>query len=227
MSEDQVEKVAHLIENFVTWQGEGPDAGRPMIILRFRTCNLKCPWCDTAVKMRVSAEAPYKLSNIQEMIDTRKAGILVTGGEPTVSKHFDEAVSLLNDLNYPIANVESNGYKLYELIGKVKPRKPVKFMYSPKMFNSDDVYLAKDTLTKIAGHHGVFVKVVWDGNPAVKSFLAWLSQQDALIEQHRVWVMPQGVTRAEIIKNSEETFDICEEFRMCFSSRDHLVFGFV
>jgi len=221
------EKVAHLIENFTSWQGEGPDSGRTMIILRFKTCNLKCSWCDTQVKMRVSAEAPHKLSDIQKTIDTRKAGILVTGGEPTVPKHFDEAVSLLNTLRYPIANVESNGYKLYEFIQKVSPRKPIKFMYSPKIFNSSDMVAAKDTLNKIAGHHGVYVKVVWDGTPAVKAFLAWLSHQDDLMKQQRVWVMPQGVTRAELIKNAEATFDICEEFNMCFSSRSHLIFGFV
>lgn len=220
-------KVAHLIENFTSWQGEGPDSGRTMIILRFRTCNLSCPWCDTKVKMRVSAEAPHKLSDIQKTINERKAGILVTGGEPTVKKHFDEAVSILNNLKYPIANVESNGYNLYEFIGAVEPTKPVKFMYSPKIFTDTDIAQAKETLNSIAGHHGVYVKVVWDGSDPVRAFLAWLATQDDLIEQHRVWVMPQGVTRAELIKNSEETFDICEAYRMCFSSRDHLIFGFV
>ncbi len=221
------EKVAHLIENFVTWQGEGPDSGRTMIILRFKSCNLKCPWCDTAVKMRVSAEAPHKLSDIQKAISDRKAGILVTGGEPTVPKHFDEAAQLLNDLDYPVANVESNGFRLHEFIGEVDPRKPVKFMYSPKIFTEDDYLIAKQTTESLVGHHAVYVKVVWDGNEYTKAFLAWLSGQEDLLYQHRVWVMPQGVTRAELIKNSEETFDICEKFNMCFSSRSHLIFGFV
>ena len=221
------EKVAHLIENFTSWQGEGPDSGRIMIILRFKTCNLRCPWCDTSVKMRVSAEAPHKLSDIQKTINTRKAGILVTGGEPTVPKHFDEAVSLLNDLKYPVANVESNGFRLYEFIQEVDPLKPVKFMYSPKIFNTDDFKIAKQTAERIIGHNNVYLKVVWDGNAHTKAFLAWLTSQEDLLYHHRIWVMPQGVTRAELIKNSEETFDICEEFRMCFSSRSHLIFGFV
>jgi organic radical activating enzyme len=90
-----------LIENFVSWQGEGPDSGSTMVILRFKTCNLNCPWCDTAVKMRISAEAPYQLFDIQETLYERCAGILVTGGEPTVDRHFDETVMLLNELEYP------------------------------------------------------------------------------------------------------------------------------
>jgi len=52
-----------LIENFVSWQGEGPDSGKTMIILRFKTCDRNCSWCDTTVKMRITAEAPHKLSD--------------------------------------------------------------------------------------------------------------------------------------------------------------------
>ena len=64
-----MEKSVKLIENFVSWQGEGPDSGQAMIILRFKSCNLRCPWCDTAVKMRISAEAPHSLSDIQKTED--------------------------------------------------------------------------------------------------------------------------------------------------------------
>ena len=65
-------KTVRLIENFVSWQGEGPDSGRTMIILRFKTCNLRCSWCDTSVKMRISAEAPYSLEDIQATIRTTR-----------------------------------------------------------------------------------------------------------------------------------------------------------
>ena len=126
-----------LIENFVSWQGEGPDSGQAMVILRFKTCNLKCPWCDTSVKMRISAEAPHSLIDIQDTIYERRAGILVTGGEPTVPKHIDEAAMLLNDLIYPIANVESNGFQLEELINRTRDSKNVRFIFSPKFFTRE------------------------------------------------------------------------------------------
>ena len=222
-----MEKSVRLIENFVSWQGEGPDSGRSMIILRFKTCNLKCSWCDTAVKMRISAEAPHLLSDIQTTIKERKAGILITGGEPTVPRHFDEAVTLLNNLDYPVANVESNGYRLYELIGEVNPRKPIKFMFSPKIFTKHDIEPAVETLNRIAGHHNVYVKLVYDGNENVLEFMKFLSEQEDLLWNHRVWLMPEGITRADLIKNAEQTFDLCERFRFNFSSRSHIIFGFV
>ena len=220
-------KTVRLIENFVSWQGEGPDSGRTMIILRFKTCNLRCSWCDTSVKMRISAEAPYSLEDIQATINDRKAGILVTGGEPTVPKHFDEAVMLLNDLDYPIANVESNGFKLYELIGEVDPTKPIKFMYSPKIFSEKSIQTAIDTLDKLAGHNKVYVKVVYDGSDHVMEFLEYLGDQDDLLWEQRIWLMPEGITRADLIKNAEKTFDLCEKFRFNFSSRSQVIFGFV
>jgi organic radical activating enzyme len=222
-----MEKEVKLIENFASWQGEGPDSGKPMIILRFKTCNLKCPWCDTSVKMRISAEAPYKLSDIQKTINDRKAGILVTGGEPTIKRHFVEAVSLLNDLKYPIANVDSNGYHLYELIGEVDPKKPVKFIFSPKIFQEEDILTTIETLERISGHHGVYVKVVYDGNSNVYRFLEYLGKQTDLLWGHKIWLMPEGTNMASLIKNSSEIFDLCEKFRFSFSSRSHIIYGFV
>ena len=218
-----------LIENFVSWQGEGPDSGKTMIILRFKTCDRKCSWCDTQVKMRVSAEASYKLTDIQKTIKSRAAGILVTGGEPTVPKHFDECVTLLNNLTYPVANVETNGYDIHKLIGEVEPRKPVKYIYSPKIFGANDGHSARETLSSIAGHQRVYVKLVyeWDNEYSVAFMHHLIDEYQDLIKNQRVWLMPMGTNRADLIKNAGPVFDVCEKYNFNFSSRSHIIFGFV
>ena len=213
-----------LIENFTTWQGEGPDSGRRMIILRFKSCNLSCPWCDTAVKMRVSAEAPHLIDDIQNTIYKEKAGILVTGGEPTVSRHYDDTVDLLNMLDYPIANVESNGFDLHRLVVDTADIKNVKFMYSPKIFTSTDLEQAMITADTLLNFPKVYFKIVWQEG-LTDTFCQWLSLKDKA--DQRVWLMPEGVTRADIIRNSERVFDMAEKYKFNFSSRDHLIFGFV
>lgn len=217
-----------LIENFVSWQGEGPDSGATMVILRFKTCNLNCPWCDTAVKMRISAEAPYQLSDIQETLYERCAGILVTGGEPTVSRHFDETVMLLNELDYPIANVETNGYNLVKLLHSSNLSKPIKFMYSPKLFTDGDVESALMLTRLIQKYRQVHIKVVYEDTPYVHKYLETLYDKftDMCFEQ-RVWLMPEGTTREELISNSQAVFDACERYKLNFSSRSHIIFGFV
>jgi len=216
-----------LIENFVSWQGEGPDSGQTMIILRFKTCNLKCPWCDTSVKMRISAEAPYKISDIQESVIENRAGLLITGGEPTVPRHYDETLALLNDLDYPIANIESNGYQLEKLIQETNPAKNVHFMYSPKFFTSEDLENQIKVTLNLLPHQNVFIKVVYENKPLVIDYLEWLSSKITVEQADKVWLMPEGTTRVNLIKNSEEVFNACEKYKFNFSSRSHIIFGFV
>lgn len=222
-----------LIENFVSWQGEGPDSGRRMIILRFKTCNKKCPWCDTSVKMRISAEAPYRLEDIQQSIYENQAGIMVTGGEPTVDRHFDECLALLNELLYPIANVESNGYKLSELIQKVDPKKPVRYMYSPKIFDDEDYDKALEQVASFMYNRNVSIKLVYDGSKIMEDFMQKLDElcsvnsSSPFLNSEKVWVMPEGTTGTNLIMNSSKVFDICEKYNFNFSSRNHIIYGFV
>jgi organic radical activating enzyme len=220
-------KEVRLIENFVSWQGEGPDSGQTMIILRFKTCNMKCSWCDTSVKMRISAEAPYKIDDIQKSIFENRAGILVTGGEPTVPKHIDEAETLLNALDYPIANVESNGYQLEKLIERTDPSKNVHFIYSPKFFTDAEYNSVIDKTKSLLAHPKLFIKVVYENRSMVFKYLEWLSENITIRQSRKVWIMPEGVTRVSLIRNSEDVFDACEKYKFNFSSRSHIIFGFV
>ena len=224
------EKTVRLIENFNSYQGEGPDRGQAMIILRFKTCNLKCPWCDTAVKMRITAEAPHSLVDIQKQINETRSGIMITGGEPTVQRHIDESVLLLNTLNYPIANVESNGYNLEELIKRSAGSKNIHFIYSPKIFTADDFKEAVEKAENLLDYDSVYIKLVYeDDNTHMKTFCAWLSAHINGRPRYynKVWLMPEGTTRADLIRNSEKVFDACERYRFNFSSRSHVIFGFI
>ena len=224
------EKQVTLIENFVSWQGEGPDAGRTMIILRFKTCNLNCPWCDTAVKMRISAEAPYKLSDIQNTINEKAAGLLITGGEPTVPKHLDEALMLLNELDYPIANVETNGYNLFDLAEHCDSEKPIRIIYSPKIFNANDGAHVRDILDDVCKYDNIFMKFVLEpGNVYQENLLHYIKENyyNELVWNQRIWLMPEGTNRNALLRNSGPVFDACEKFNFNFSSRSHLIFDFV
>jgi len=223
-----------LIEVFNSWQGEGPDSGKAMIILRFKTCNLNCPWCDTRVKMRITPEAEYPLEQLQGIINETGAGLLVTGGEPTVAKHFDECVALLNDLEYPVANVESNGFNLPGLIERVDPDKPVTFIYSPKIFKHSDYQDAvHQAMVLFEMSDKVVIKLVYEpDNEDMIDFMNWLAtpsdpQLHITIPGQRVYLMPEGTTRATLIQNSEKVFDAAEKYRFNFSSRDHIIYGFV
>lgn len=94
-----------LVEIFESLQGEGRNAGRPCVFVRFAGCNLACPWCDTSVERRFSLSADGLLS---ELAGYRAKSVILTGGEPTDREGMAELVAALKEAGYWLA-VETNG----------------------------------------------------------------------------------------------------------------------
>lgn len=220
-----------LIENFLSWQGEGPDSGRLMLILRFKRCSRVeegrgCYFCDTKVKMRIIQPADYSLKSIQEIIDRTNCGIMITGGEPTYDDQYAQTLALLERLKYSVANVETNGYNLQKLV-KDCNKKNVKFIWSPKIFTKDEVVESIKTLEEVKDEKRVFIKVVLKSeNDLVVNFLDYLREKNYEVCS-RTYLMPQGCSSQEVILNSGVVFDLAEKYNFNFSSRNHIIFGFV
>lgn len=221
-----------LIEAFVTYQGEGPDTGKRMMILRFKRCNRRCSWCDTLTKMEVSMETEYKLKDIQKEILSNAAGIMITGGEPTFNSkendNFSQTVSLLTKLNYTVANVETNGYKLIDLIDKIKNLDEsifhfTKFVYSPKLFTNADLSKAIEITEEVKDYPFVFFKIVYDPFLLTEDFLRFLQEKKI---NERIFLMPEGKTKEKLLSNAQLTLEACERYKFNFSSRQHIIFDF-
>lgn len=222
-------KVVRLIESIVTWQGEGPDSGVRMLLCRFKRCNRAysgnaCPWCDTNVKMRCLVETEFSLGDLQHEIELNNVGLMITGGEPTFGINLNGTVRMLNTLKYPVANVETNGHQLEKLIESVPSTKKVKYIYSPKLFSQEDIDFSVDLCKKIADNPKVFIKFVYERNNVSDSFLEILSNLNI---NHRVFLMPEGTTKEKLLENSPIVFDAAETFKFNFSSRNHIIYGFV
>jgi len=219
----------NLIENFLSWQGEGPSAGKLMLILRFKTCSRKVPcyFCDTQVKMKALQEAEYTLNQIQATVSRTKCGIMVTGGEPTFEENYRQTYTLLTRLKYPLANVETNGYNLVKLAGEVS-RRNVQFVWSPKIFSDEELIWSLALVEKIVEDNRIFIKLV---APTLKkyeiSFLDSVLNKKEIDIRDRIYLMPEGKTREEIIKNAPHVLELCQSYSVNFSSRNHLIFGFV
>lgn len=224
-----MEKNIHIVENVITWQGE-IFIGVRMLLLRFQKCNrieagIGCPWCDTAVKLRISQPSILSLKQIQNIISEQNCGLLITGGEPSFSVNFDETLLLLNEIsNYPVANVESNGCQLVELISRVDISKPVRFVYSPKIFTELELEEEIKRTEELKKYQQVFIKVVYENRQLIITYLEFLSKLDI---NQRVYLMPEGDTREKLIERAGEVFDACEKYKFNFSTRSHIIYGFV
>jgi len=214
-----------IIEAFTSWQGEGNDAGKRMLILRFKKCNRHCKWCDTNVKMRISNEFELTLKGIQETVDREKCGLLITGGEPTFGGNFEQTRDLINRVKANVYNVETNGCDLVDLIKVVNKNKNVSYSLSPKLFNDTDFMGYKRLVKELKDNKKVFIKLVTENRPLIISFLDFLVEIE--FDMNRVFLMPEGTTKDAIVNNAPFVFDTAEKYKCNFSSREHIIYGFV
>ena len=74
----------HVVEKFVSINGEGTKAGQLAVFVRFKGCNLNCVYCDT--KWANGETAGYNIMNEFEIYkyikDTGVKNVTLTGGEP-------------------------------------------------------------------------------------------------------------------------------------------------
>ena len=224
-----------LTECFETYQGEGPDSGRKMLITRFRECDRvvngnACSWCDTLIKMRISCEAEYGIDEIMGRT-ARLGGLMITGGEPTYDKNLDSTLSLLAACDFEVCNIETNGYNIKELINRMTKAldsskyRRVKIVYSPKFFNIRECEQELEKIKEAIGYGIVYLKFVNDGSGLLEDLLYDVRSMNPRKDQ--VWIMPQGTSAQELIHNSPGTMDIVEKYDANFSSRNHIIFGFV
>lgn len=101
-----------------TIQGEGPKVGIPSLLIRWRNCNLECPFCDTQWSNKHTEETFYWDNIVQTLEQYPKIdNIMFTGGEPfmyiseigelmaEIGKKFDQIKTI---------EIESNGTLITE-----------------------------------------------------------------------------------------------------------------
>ena len=127
-----------LVEIFESLQGEGRNTGRPCVFVRFAGCNLSCPWCDTEVAPRFTADLASLMAEIRSY---RVRNVILTGGEPTFRPGMAELVSALKAEGRWIA-VETNGTaepEWFEAIDYIACSPKAEFPESLKLTRANEV----------------------------------------------------------------------------------------
>lgn len=91
-------------EIFYSIQGEGRNAGRAAVFIRFSGCNIKCPFCDTKHQ---KGKEMSDLEIINQIAEYPCRFVILTGGEPTLYVDAD-FVDKLHHKGYEVA-IETNG----------------------------------------------------------------------------------------------------------------------
>jgi 7-carboxy-7-deazaguanine synthase len=101
-----------LVEKYITLSGEAPIIGRPVYLIRFSGCNLKCSYCDTPYKDEVNirlTEAEL-INDIKNQLKYyQNLVILFTGGEPLLPERVSSLLHLIKSLPRLDFYIETNG----------------------------------------------------------------------------------------------------------------------
>ncbi len=161
------DKITQIIP---TIQGEGPKLGVPSLLIRFKQCNLICPFCDTQWTNR-SRAIEYNHHSIEYILDDypKISNIMITGGEPFL--YINEIVILLKSIadvfdQIKTIEIETNGTKINsELIKKLYLEIPISrfkitFNISPKL--GPECYVKPETPLSINDRYYNNMKILTD-----------------------------------------------------------------
>lgn len=100
-----------IVELFASINGEGAKSGQLAIFVRFKGCNLRCSYCDTAWANEETAKFKWmSASQIYDII--KKSGfknVTLTGGEPLIQKGIENLIDCLQKDGDLRIEVETNG----------------------------------------------------------------------------------------------------------------------
>lgn len=216
-------------------QGEGPNLGKPSLLVRFQICNLRCSWCDTTYTHTIrsdSTRTDYRM-RLQDLVNKIQSfpqkHLILTGGEPTLQNLGLLMRSLPSEYT---AEVESNGTRI--------PHKQIPGFFesdyarmqwniSPKFSNANET-LVEDSIRHWGllsqSQKNVFFKfVIRPGFYQTDVENVLHMSQTYKIKNDRIFLMPEGVSIDSQIKN-KWLAEICMKYGFYYTPRLHvLLFG--
>ncbi len=233
-----------------TFEGEGSHVGVPVTMIRFSKCNLACPWCDSDGMMKAGPSglaAPVTLKSILEAAWKTRT-LMFTGGEPfTVPMNRHSAMRIVkfvmdSPARWLEINVifETNGVKTNDamfidlhnieaLVGMGR----VKIVWSPKFLDymTDEQCLETplDFAERLVDSGVDFcIKPVAPFGPREREFFnaLWMWPDFDKVLRDRIYFMPMGETREELLQSTPGTLDLCREYGVRFGPRVHIMHEF-
>lgn len=226
-------------EIFYTLQGEGRNVGQPTVFYRTSECNLQCVWCDTPYTwnwdgtpyvhdddIKYSREEQQTKLTVGESVDLitryRVPHVVITGGEPMLQQAnlLELAYGLLTeDRNYKI-DIETNGTVMPN---ERLARKVNLFTVSPKLENSGnrlDKRYRPEVIDAFVALPNADFKFVVTSIEDIPEILTMINNHQ--IPAERVFLMPEGRTRAELAAHTDLVAELAKKYKFNFTSRLHI-----
>lgn len=210
-------------EIFYSLQGEGFLAGVPSVFIRLAGCPLRCRWCDTKYAWDNKAGEDYTIGDIIKTVQQMACKfIVITGGEPMINSNLPDLVTELKN-NGKHITIETSG------IAYIPEMSCDLMSISPKLSNSvSDEVKASAThadsrldiavLRELIDNYEYQLKFVVDSQDDLPEIQQTI-EKTGNINPEKVMLMPQAVTREELLAKSLFVTEMCKQTGFAFSQR--------
>jgi 7-carboxy-7-deazaguanine synthase len=210
-------------EIFYSLQGEGFLAGLPSVFIRLAGCSLRCRWCDTKYAWGKEAGDDNSIEEIVEAVQKwRSKFVVITGGEPMINPDLPQLAQKVKAAGQHIT-IETAG------IAYIPDLACDLMSISPKLSNStpsdpalaaihEDARLDIAVLRELIDNYDYQLKFVVDV-PDDSSEIQQTIEEIGNVDSKKVMLMPQAVTRDELLAKSPLVAEICKRTGFAFCHR--------
>ncbi|RMG45344.1 MAG: 7-carboxy-7-deazaguanine synthase QueE [Candidatus Dadabacteria bacterium] len=219
----------NVSEVFYSIQGEGPEAGIPMVFLRFSGCNLRCSWgdllCDTPYASWQPETNLLDLKTVASLVSEASSEcrrIVLTGGEPTIQNNLEELCRFFVNRGYRLSIETAGSGPIPESVSTV--------VLSPKLSDSIPSDISAKTMHTRnrlkfyefvpRGDQRVYLKFVIGPDTDMKEVDQIIT--DLAVNPDHIYFMPLGSTEKELAENSRRCWQEALKRGYRYSGRLHI-----
>ena len=217
----------HLSEIFASIQGEGEFTGMDSVFVRLNGCNLRCHFCDTPY---ASWEPQGSKWGLEDLFATIRgygiAHVVLTGGEPLLQPAVVPLVEMLRKKDHFIT---------IETAATVYRNAPANLMsISPKRANStppegtrwakrhEEIRHQPTVIQKMLEDHSCQFKFVINTQKEIDDVIQYAAEFPKLTND-KIWLMPQAITKEELLKKEAWLKPLAEQHNFQYSSRLQII----